>query len=194
MEDQESKVYFSIGESINAKKSFYSRPKDLVDISNKIYESLNKGQKILVFGNGGSAADAQHIAGELVGRFKKERKALAAMALTTDTSVITSLSNDYDYSKVFERQIEAFAREGDILWGISTSGNSENVIKGLEKGREIGTYNFSMTGKDGGIVKKLSDFNINIDSKNTPRIQEAHQLAYHIICELVEDKIYHNNL
>ncbi|NCO04695.1 MAG: D-sedoheptulose 7-phosphate isomerase [Candidatus Magasanikbacteria bacterium] len=156
----------------------------------RIYETFNLGNKLLIFGNGGSAADAQHIAGELVGRFKRERKGLPAMALTTDTSIITAWSNDYAFDSVFSRQVEAFAKPGDFLWGISTSGNSPNVLYAFDKGRGIGTFNFSMTGGNGGQLKKKSDLNLNISSDDTPRIQEAHMLAYHLICGLVEDKMF----
>jgi D-sedoheptulose 7-phosphate isomerase len=160
----------------------------LLEAANKIYSSFLKGNKLLIFGNGGSAADAQHIAAEFVGRFEKERKGLAAIALTTDTSFMTAWTNDYnDFSTVFGRQVETLAKPGDILWGISTSGNSYNVVDAFEKGREIGTYNLSFTGRDGGKIKGLSDININIPLKVTARIQEAHELAYHIICKLVDD-------
>lgn len=191
---EKEKIYELIGDSIKIKENLYSYTEEISGISRKIYSAFENGNKILIFGNGGSAADSQHIAGELVGRFKKERKALPAIALTTDTSILTALFNDYNYSRIFERQIEALAKEGDILWGISTSGNSRNVIKAFEKGKELGTYNFSLTGNSGGLIKILSDLNINIDSNNTPRIQEAHQLAYHIICELIESNIGYNNL
>ncbi|GIU68456.1 MAG: phosphoheptose isomerase [Candidatus Parcubacteria bacterium] len=178
-----------INESTKAKKYLELQINYLLKISEIIYETLDKGNKLLVFGNGGSAADAQHIATELVGRFKEERKGLAAIALTTDTSFLTAWSNDYEdgFKTIFERQVEALAQPKDILWGISTSGNSENLLRAFKKGHEIGTYNFSLTGRDGGKLKELSDLNINIPLYNTPRIQEAHQLAYHIICEIVDN-------
>jgi D-sedoheptulose 7-phosphate isomerase len=176
-----------INESIKAKRYLAEQSDLLKKAAEVISYGFYDGGKLLIFGNGGSAADAQHIAGELVGRFKKERRGLSAIALTTDTSVLTSWSNDYNYSTVFERQVEALANPRDILWGISTSGNSENVINAFRKGKEIKTYNLSLTGKDGGKLKELSDLNINIPVQDTPRIQEAHLLAYHIICELVEN-------
>ncbi len=179
-------------ESIEVKKEFINEIENIEKVVNIIVNCYKKGNKILIFGNGGSAADAQHIAGELVGRFKKERRGLPAIALTTDTSVLTAWSNDYDYSTVFERQVEVLAKKDDILLGISTSGNSENVIKAFEKGKQIGTLNISMTGKDGGELKNISDLNINSNSNNTPRIQECHVLAYHIICELVEKNLFEN--
>lgn len=178
-----------IEESINCKKDFLKEAINIKEAAARIVECFMGGNKVLIFGNGGSAADAQHIAGELVGRFKSERKALPAIALTTDTSVLTACANDYSYDSVFERQVEALAKKGDILIGISTSGNSENVIRAFKKGKEISTINISLTGGDGGKLKPLSDININSNSKNTPRIQECHVLAYHIICEEVEKEI-----
>jgi len=182
----EKEIEKIIKENISCKNEFLSQIGNIKKVSEKIIECFKKGNKVLIFGNGGSAADAQHIAGELVGRFKLERKALPAIALTTDTSILTAWSNDYDFSSVFERQVEALAKKGDVLIGLSTSGNSKNVVKALEKGKEIGTINISLTGGDGGKIKQAGDININVNSKITPRIQECHMLAYHIICELVE--------
>jgi D-sedoheptulose 7-phosphate isomerase len=154
-----------------------------------ISECIRHGNKVLIFGNGGSAADAQHIAAELVGRYQKERKGWPAIALTTDTSIITAVSNDYSYDTVFERQVEALAKEGDVLIGLSTSGNSKNVLNAFSKGRETGTMNISFTGRDGGHLKKLSDINLNIKSDSTARTQECHMVMYHAICELVEEEL-----
>jgi D-sedoheptulose 7-phosphate isomerase len=148
--------------------------------------SLKKGGKILIFGNGGSAADAQHIAAELVGRYKIERKALAAIALTTDTSVITSIGNDFGYSRVFERQIEAMANKDDVVIGISTSGNSTNVINGLTIAKEIGCKVIGFSGIDGGEMSILCDVNLAVPAKDTPRIQEMHILIGHTICHLID--------
>tara|TARA_Y100000310_G_C20495098_1_gene721140 strand:- start:49 stop:609 length:561 start_codon:yes stop_codon:yes gene_type:complete len=178
-----------IQESIKAKNDFVSQSENILRVSNKIIECFKSEGKLLIFGNGGSAADAQHIAAEFTGRFMLERQGLPAIALTTDSSVLTSISNDYDYSKVFERQVESLAKEGDVLLGISTSGNSENVVKAFEKGKEIGTVNISLTGKDGGKIKEISDLNVHSSSDNTARIQECHLLAYHIICEIVEKEM-----
>jgi len=157
---------------------------------------LKNNGKLLLFGNGGSAADAQHIAGELVGRYNLERKGLPAIALTTDTSVITAWSNDYDFVDIFSRQVESLANPLDIVFGISTSGNSENVYRGLLKGKKIGAKSVSLTGQEGGRIKNVSDFNINVPSYETPRIQECHQVIYHTICELVEKDmdLYFKNL
>ncbi len=178
-----------IQESINWKKEFINQADNIEKASNAIVNSLKNGGQVLIFGNGGSSADAQHIAGELVCEFLMKRKALSARALTTDTSVMTAWSNDNNYQTVFSRQVEAYAKKGDILIGISTSGNSVNVINALLKGREIGTVNISLTGKDGGKIKEISDFNINSYSRDTPRIQECHEIAYHTICEIVEKEM-----
>ena len=185
------KVTNLINEHMRVMESLYGSMGNIEEISRKIYGRLSTEKQILIMGNGGSAADAQHMAAELVGRFKEERKGLDARALTTDTSILTAWANDYDYSTIFERQVEAHAKSLDVLFGLSTSGNSENIIKAFQKGKEIGTMNISLTGKDGGEIKKLSDYNINVVSENTPRIQEAHLFIYHTICELVE-KMYVN--
>jgi D-sedoheptulose 7-phosphate isomerase len=191
MDEKSNLIKKRIEESISAKKSFLSQTNNIEKASDAIVRALKNKGKVLVFGNGGSAADSQHIAGELIGKFMIQRKALPAIALSTDTSVLTSWSNDYSdgFENVFSRQIEALASPGDVLIGITTSGNSENVIRAFKKGREIGTVNISLTGKDGGRIKPLSDININSDSNETPRIQECHEVAYHIICELVEKEM-----
>jgi len=180
-----------IRESYGIKNSLVERINDIEKIANEIVRCYKMQNKILIFGNGGSAADAQHIAGELVGRFKKERRALSAIALTTDTSVLTAWSNDYNFEDVFSRQVEAHAKPHDILLGISTSGNSKNVIRAFQKGKyQIGTYNISLTGEGGGKLKDLSHICLDVNSKDTPRIQEAHELIYHIVCDLVEQKLF----
>lgn len=154
--------------------------------SDMIVNTLKKGNKLLICGNGGSAADAQHFAGEIVGRFKLERKGWPAIALTTDTSVITAWSNDYSFETVFSRQVEALGKEGDLLISISTSGNSPNCIKANAKAKELKINIINLLGKDGGKMKNTGDINIIINSNNTPRIQEIHELFIHIICEIVE--------
>tara|TARA_Y100000310_G_scaffold345413_1_gene464705 strand:- start:13765 stop:14331 length:567 start_codon:yes stop_codon:yes gene_type:complete len=179
-----------IRESIKCKEDFLGQSENLSSAIEIILECLNNHGKILIFGNGGSAADAQHMAAELSGRYKIDRKGLPAMALTTDTSVLTAVANDYDFSDVFSRQVIALAKEGDVLVGISTSGNSKNVVNALKNGKEIGTKNITLTGNDGGEMKGLSDVNINSDSDNTPRIQECHMIAYHSICEVVEKEMF----
>ncbi len=151
-----------------------------------IVNSLKDGHKVLICGNGGSAADAQHMAAELVNRFLRERKALAACALTTDSSTMTSIANDYAFERVFARQIEALGRAGDVLVAISTSGNSPNVIEALRMARTMGLHTISLLGKDGGLAKGLAEVEIIVPSSSTPRIQEVHQLIIHAICEDVE--------
>lgn len=149
-------------------------------------DALKRGNKILLFGNGGSAGDAQHIAAELTGRYKKERRGLPAIALTTDTSALTAIGNDYGYDRVFDRQVEALAVKGDVLIGISTSGNSVNVIRALELGREIGCINIGLSGRDGGKMAALCDVNLIAPSSDTPRIQEIHIFLGHTLCQLIE--------
>jgi len=152
----------------------------------------NKG-KVILFGNGGSAADAQHIAAELVGRYKLERKSLLALALTTNTSIMSALGNDYGFDVIFEKQIEGLAEKEDVVIGISTSGNSENVLLGILKAKEIGAKTIAFTGKNGGKIKDKVDILLNIPSDNTPRIQEAHITVGHIICGIVEKEIFQKN-
>ena len=161
-----------------------------IEIATKLcIQSLKQGGKILIFGNGGSAADAQHIAAELVGRYKTERKGLAAIALTSNTSVITAIGNDYGYAHVFDRQIEALANEIDVVIGISTSGNSKNVISGLELAKELGCRVIGFSGKDGGQMNILCDINIKVPSVDTPRIQEMHIVIGHTICHLIDKEL-----
>ncbi|WP_281950386.1 D-sedoheptulose 7-phosphate isomerase [Nitrosophilus kaiyonis] len=150
-------------------------------------EALKNQKKILLFGNGGSAADAQHIAAELVGRFQKERRALPAIALTTDTSALTAIGNDYGYEQVFARQVEALANEGDVAIGISTSGNSENVLRGLEVAKNRGCKTIGLSGKDGGKMANLCDANIIVPSATTARIQEMHIMIGHILCNVIDE-------
>jgi len=151
-----------------------------------IFAALSKGGKVFFMGNGGSAADSQHLAAELVGRFHVERRAIPAMALSTDTSILTALSNDYDYSIVFSRQLEAFCRPHDVVIGISTSGNSKNVLHGIKTAKTLGAYTIGLTGEAGGKLAELVDLCFCVPSNNTPRIQEAHIFIGHTICELVE--------
>ena len=152
--------------------------------------ALRAGNKLLVMGNGGSAADAQHFVAEIVGRFKMERKALPAIALTTDTSILTAIGNDYGYDLVFKRQVEAHARPGDVVVGISTSGNSPNVLQALKLAREMGCRTMGLLGKDGGAIKAVSDIDLTVRYDDTPRVQEGHITIIHIICDLVEKKLF----
>ena len=155
-----------------------------------IIKAYRNRKKLILFGNGGSAADAQHIAGELVNKLKLERSALPALAFTTDTSILTSIANDYDYSRVFARQVEALVEEGDVVIGISTSGSSLNVLKGIEVAKEKGARVIGFTGKDGGKLTQTADLTIEVPSSDTPRIQEAHITILHIICFLVERELF----
>jgi D-sedoheptulose 7-phosphate isomerase len=158
-------------------------------VADRIYASLCEGGKVLWFGNGGSAADSQHLAAELVGRFRRERRGMASIALTTDSSALTSIGNDYGFECIFARQIEALCAPGDIAIGISTSGNSPNVCAGMLKARELGAYTFAMTGTSGGKVIDLADACLRVDSSDAARIQEAHILAGHMLCDAIEDAL-----
>jgi D-sedoheptulose 7-phosphate isomerase len=158
------------------------------DAKQIIHNAIINGNKIIFFGNGGSASDAQHLSAELIGRFLKERKPLASISLSTDTSALTAIANDYGYSQIFSRQIEGIANEGDILIGISTSGNSDNIIKALSLKNNLMLKTIGLLGKNGGLAKDLCDIPIIVDSKNTARIQEAHILIGHIICELIDNE------
>jgi len=154
--------------------------------ANAIVACLKKGGKILLFGNGGSTADAQHIAAELLGKFKMERKALPAIALTTNSSVMTAIANDYGYEKIFSRQVEGLAKKGDVVIGISTSGNSESVVLGLKKAKEMGAFCIGMSGERKAKIDEVSDICLKVPSTDTARIQEMHIFIGHVICELAE--------
>jgi len=161
--------------------------KDIDKFAKNIIPVLKAGNKLLICGNGGSAADAQHFAAELVGRYKTERNGLPAIALTTDTSVLTAIANDYGYERVFSRQVEALGAKGDLLFLISTSGNSPNLLKAAEKAKTIGIRTIGLLGRGGGKLKNMCDLVFVVPSDNTPRIQEIHSLLIHIICEVVDD-------
>jgi phosphoheptose isomerase len=158
-----------------------------VEAAAAIVDALRRGGKLLVFGNGGSAADAQHVAAELVGRFQRERVALAAVALTTDTSVLTSVANDYAFDRVFARQVEALGRAGDVALGISTSGASPNVVAALEAARQLAMQTIALTGADGGAVGRAAAIHVNVPSTVTARVQEVHRTLLHVVCQIVED-------
>ena len=153
-------------------------------------DTLKNGHKVLLCGNGGSAADAQHIAAELTGRYKSERRGLPAIALTTDTSALTAIANDYGYEKVFARQVEALADRGDLLIGLSTSGNSDNVYLAFQAARNNGCHTIGLSGKDGGKISEVCDVNLIVPSDDTPRIQEMHILIGHILCQAVDDSVH----
>lgn len=159
---------------------------EIFNSAQQIKSRLELGGKLLLIGNGGSAGDAQHIAAELVGRFKKERKAIPAIALTVDTSCLTAIGNDYGFDTIFERQIEALANKNDAVIGISTSGNSENIVRAIKKANSIGAYTIGLLGNDGGRLKEIVNLPIVIPSKDTARIQEVHITIGHIICEIIE--------
>jgi D-sedoheptulose 7-phosphate isomerase len=185
-------------ESIKVKQKFLENPKLLSTISQVAQEIINafkNDKKVLLCGNGGSAADAQHIAAELSGRFYFDREPLFAEALHVNTSYLTAVVNDYSYDEVFSRLVKAKGRAGDILIGISTSGNSKNVIKAIEVANEIGMITIGMTGETRGRMKDICKYLINVPSKDTPRIQEAHIMIGHIICEIVEKELFrkHND-
>ncbi len=154
-----------------------------------IVTSLRRGGKVLVFGNGGSAADAAHAAAEFVGRFRRERRGYAAVALTADPSVLTSIANDYGYDRVFARQVEALGQPGDIAFAISTSGESVNAVRALETARAQQLTTIALTGRDGGAAGRLADVHINVPSEATPRVQEVHRTLLHVICDLVESEL-----
>lgn len=177
-------------ESIQVKEDLlHTRIDRIIEITNLIIECIKKGGKVILFGNGGSASDSQHIAAELVGRFKKDRFALAAIALTTNTSILTSLANDYGYEIVFAKQIEALGQKNDIAIGISTSGKARNVAAGIRQAKKMGLKTVALTGGDGGELVKLADISLMVPSSVTARIQEAHITIGHIICELVEQSL-----
>jgi len=157
------------------------------EASKMVIETLKSGNKVLLCGNGGSASDAQHLAAELTGRYKTERRGLAGIALTTDTSALTAISNDYGYNRVFDRQVEALIREGDLLIGISTSGESLNIISALLLAKDMGAKTLGFSGKGGGKMNYVCDLNMIVPSDDTPRIQEMHILIGHIICQAVDD-------
>ncbi len=162
---------------------------EIVQATKIIQKSIKSGGKVLLFGNGGSAADAQHIASEFVNRFSKDRKAYSAIALTTDTSVLTSIGNDRSFGNIFSRQIEALGCKGDVAWGISTSGKSKNVVGALEVAKSVGLKTILLTGSEVGKIGDSVDCLVKIPSKSTPRIQELHITVAHIICELVEGEL-----
>ncbi len=189
----ENKISTAIRKHQAAVAALAADPSALKTIAEALTKAALSGGKILVCGNGGSAADSQHIAGELVGRFKKERRAIAAIALTADTSILTCLGNDYGFDRVFERQIEALGRKGDVLIAISTSGSSPNVLKAVLKARESGLVIVGFLGRNGGLILPHCHLAFLAPETDTPRIQEMHILAAHIICELVEDAVALNS-
>lgn len=180
-----------VGESLRVKSRFFEENKDrIAQTASRFAQILRSGHKVLFFGNGGSAADAQHLAAELVGRFGPDRSALPGISLSTDTSVLTALSNDYGYEKVFSRQIEALGQSGDAAIGISTSGNSPSVLVALDVARAKGLFTIGFTGESGGKMNDRVDILFRVPSRQTPRIQETHLLLGHILCDLADRELF----
>ena len=187
----EEKIKKACDDSIKVKEQFFKENITLIkEVAELIAKTLNEGGKILIFGNGGSATDASHIAAEFVNRFKRERPGLPAIALNTDMAVITAIANDYDYSEIFAKQIKALGQQGDIVIGISTSGSSRNVLKAVEVAKKRGLKTVAFTSKKGGKLISRVDYAFAVPSEETPRIQETHITLGHILCELVEDILF----
>ncbi len=180
-----------IAEELNqAARNFFNKNGNLLEeVIRKTVEHLNKGKKVLVFGNGGSAAQAQHFAAELVNKFLKTRKAVPAVSLTTDTSALTSIANDMGYSQVFSRQIQALGKARDVAVGISTSGNSPSVLHALKVATDKGLMTVALTGKGGGKLARIPDYLLDVPSASTPRVQEVHLLILHIMAQKIEDRL-----
>lgn len=179
----------AIAEHLRVVQAIHNDHAVLERIALKMSAAMLNGNKILWCGNGGSAADSQHMAAELVGRFLRERRGLPSIALTTNTSILTAIGNDYGYELVFRRQVEALCAPGDVVVGISTSGNSKNVCLALEKAQEIGAYTVAFTGKNGGGLARVADETLKIPSTETPRIQEGHILCGHMLCDYIEQSL-----
>jgi D-sedoheptulose 7-phosphate isomerase len=189
-QDFEEKIRLMASESIDAKRRFFDQAgQDLARAARMIIESMRAGGKLLIFGNGGSAADAQHIAAELAFKMVREREALPALALTTDTSLLTAISNDRSFDFVFARQIQAVGRKGDVVLAISTSGNSTNVIEAVKQAREMDIKTIGLLGAGGGRARAMVDLALIVPHNETQRIQEVHIAASHIICQLIEDEL-----
>lgn len=187
--DKTRKLNELFDESVKTISNSKSIFEDVVDSIRLMKISLKRNGKIIAFGNGGSAADAQHFVAEFIGRFEKERDSIPAIALTTDTSIITAIGNDYSFDEIFSRQCEAIIQKNDILFAISTSGNSQNIIKAVKEAKKRNVKVISLTGKTGGKLKRFSDVCIKIPSTSTARIQEVHRIVLHSICKIIEDEI-----
>ena len=186
----ENEIISILNENIKVKEGIKSLAPQIKRISEEIIKAYRNKKKVILFGNGGSAADAQHIAAEFVGKFYKDRKPLPSLAFHTNTSSVTATANDFGYELIFERQVSAFVEDGDIVIGISTSGNSPNVVKGLERAKEKGAITVGMTGQKENKIEKLAHYCLKIPSSDTPRIQEGHITVGHIICYLVEKELF----
>lgn len=191
MDSQQKIISDYIVGSIQTKEELLKKRLEVISqISKVIIHAYRQEKKVVWFGNGGSAADAQHLACELVSRFNFDRKALPSIALTTNTSELTAIANDYDFDHVFARQVEALVKKGDVVIGISTSGNSSNVIKGIIEAKRLGAITIGFTGASGGKLKNFVDYLLNVPSDSTPHIQEAHIMVGHVICLLVEKELF----
>jgi D-sedoheptulose 7-phosphate isomerase len=180
----------AVADSLRLKQAFFAANEEkIAAVAREICRLLESGNKVLLFGNGGSAADAQHLAAEWVGRYMRERRPLAAIALTTDTSVLTSVSNDYGYEHVFERQVRALGRAGDVAIGISTSGDSPNVCLAVDAAKESGLITVGLTGHDGGKLGTRVQYHLNVPHKEAARVQEVHIMIGHVLCQLVDDHV-----
>lgn len=188
--DVAQRVQTIVNESLALKQRFFSESVEMiVRIANEVVRALKSGNKVLLFGNGGSAADAQHIAAEFVNRFLHDRPGLPAIALTTDTSALTSIGNDLGFEYVFSRQIEALGKKSDVAIGISTSGNSPNVLHGIRRAKEMGLVTVGFTGRDGGKLGPLVDYHVHVPHPATARVQEIHIMVGHIVCQLVDEEL-----
>ena len=187
--DYSDQIIHMFDQSIGILNKSISLSSDINNAVNLIIDSIRNGNKLIIFGNGGSAADAQHIAAELIGRFKLERKSFPAIALTTDSSILTSLGNDYSFDVIFSRQCESLVVKDDVVMGISTSGNSKNVELAMITAQKKGAKTIGLLGNNGGTIKNVSDVSIIVNSKDTANIQESHRVIYHIICNLVEKQL-----
>jgi D-sedoheptulose 7-phosphate isomerase len=176
----------AVAEHLAVIETMSAQEREFALIASEMSRAILSGNKILWCGNGGSAADSQHLAAELMGRFRRERRGLPSIALTTDTSILTAIGNDYGFERVFQRQVEALCTKGDVIVGISTSGNSPNVCAALETARQVGAFTVALTGESGGSLARIADAAIRVPSKETARIQEGHILCGHILCDWVE--------
>ena len=189
MTDFNNQITQIFEQSVDSLNNSISLKPDINSAINLIIDCIKNGNKLIIFGNGGSAADAQHIAAELIGRFKLERKSFPAIALTTDSSILTSLGNDYSYDIIFSRQCESLVLKNDVVMGISTSGNSKNVELGMKTSLEKGAKTIGLLGNNGGTIKSVSNIPIIVNSNDTANIQESHRVIYHIICNIVEKQL-----
>ena len=188
------KILREFKESIAVKQKFVNENiETIIEVAKVLAETFSNGGKLLLFGNGGSACDASHIAAEFVNRFKKERPAFPALALNTDTAILTSIANDYDYVNVFERQLKAFAQEGDIVIALSTSGSSPNVVKAVEAANRKKIKTIAFTGEKGDKLAAISDYIFAVPSNNTPRVQETHITLGHVLCQMVEEILFESH-